>query len=66
MAIFRQLSQDWATESHEYAQSAWLADGAQVDENYYQRQITVVDKRLVLAGLRLAAPLNDSFAQVEH
>jgi hypothetical protein len=56
----------WANESHGYAQSAWLADGAQIDENYYQKEIKVVDERLALAGLRLAAVLNEAFAQVQH
>ena len=55
---------DWANESHALAQSAWLSSGAHVDENYYQEQIKVVDKRLALAGLRLAAVLNEAFAQV--
>jgi S1/P1 Nuclease len=57
---------DWANESHGYAQSAWLADGAQIDENYYRKEIKVVDQRLALAGLRLAAVLNEAFAQVQH
>ena len=57
---------DWANESHGYAQSAWLADGAKIDENYYRKEIKVVDKRLALAGLRLAAVLNKAFAHVQH
>jgi len=55
--------EDWANESHKYAQAAWLNDGEQVDENYYKSQIKVVDTRLALAGLRLAALLNDAFSQ---
>jgi hypothetical protein len=55
--------EDWANESHQYAQAAWLSDGEQVDENYYNSQIKVVDTRLALAGLRLAALLNDAFSQ---
>ena len=58
--------EDWANESHADAQSAWLADGAQVDENYYQKEIKLVDRRLALAGLRLASVLNEAFAQVQH
>jgi len=58
--------QDWANESHRDAQSAWVADGAQLDENYYQKEIKVVDRRLALAGLRLAAILNEDFGQVQH
>ncbi len=58
--------EDWANESHGDAQSAWVADGAQIDENYYRKEIQVVDQRLALAGLRLAAVLNEAFAQVQH
>ena len=55
--------EDWANESHKYVQAAWLNDGEQIDENYYKSQIKVVDTRLALAGLRLAALLNDAFSQ---
>ena len=55
--------EDWANESNKYAQAAWLNDGEQVDENYYMSQIKVVDTRLALAGLRLAALLNYAFNQ---
>jgi hypothetical protein len=58
--------EDWANESHADAQSAWVADGAQIDENYYQKEIRVVDQRLALAGLRLAAVLNEAFAPARH
>jgi hypothetical protein len=58
--------EDWANESHGDAQSAWMADGAQIDEVYYQKEIKVVDRRLALAGLRLAAVLNEAFAQMQH
>jgi hypothetical protein len=58
--------EDWAKESHGDAQSAWLPDGTQVDENYYRMEIKVVDKRLALAGLRLASVLNEAFAHVLH
>jgi hypothetical protein len=58
--------EDWANESHRDAQSAWLPDGAQLDENYYQKEIKVVDRRIALAGLRLAAVLNEAFASVKH
>jgi hypothetical protein len=58
--------EDWVNESHADAQSAWVADGAQIDEVYYQKEIKVVDRRLALAGLRLAAVLNEAFTQVKH
>jgi len=43
-----------------------VADGAQVDEVYYQKEIKIVDWRLAHANLRLAAILNEAFAQVQH
>jgi hypothetical protein len=55
--------QDWAEESHKFAQAAWLNNGDSVDESYYQAQIKVVDERMALAGLRLAALLNAVFSQ---
>lgn len=53
--------EDWANESHAAGQTAWLDDGGVVDEAYYKTQIQVVDLRLALAGLRLAALLEDVF-----
>jgi hypothetical protein len=50
--------EDWANESHNDAKSAWLNDGVQVDESYYKKEIPVLNERLALAGLRLAARLN--------
>jgi hypothetical protein len=41
------------------AKAAWVNDGGSVDEQYYRQQIKVVDERLALAGLRLAALLNE-------
>jgi len=55
--------EDWANESHNYAQMAWLDNGSRIDESYYQKAIKIVDQRLALAGLRLAAVLNDCLAQ---
>jgi len=52
---------DWANESHAAGQAAWVADGGVVDDAYYNTQIQVVDQRLALAGLRLAALLEDVF-----
>jgi hypothetical protein len=53
--------QDWANESHKFGQGAWLEQGGAVDDAYYDKQIKVVDGRLALAGLRLAALLNNTF-----
>jgi hypothetical protein len=52
---------DWAVESFLLAKAALLPPRANVDETYYRAQIPVIDKRLALAGLRLAALLNASF-----
>jgi len=55
--------EDWANESYRWAQKAWLNDGGAVDEAYYQANIGIVDERLALAGLRLAALLNEVLGQ---
>ena len=49
---------DWAMESHALAKAALLASGGEANEAYYRRQIGVVEERLALGGLRLAAALN--------
>jgi hypothetical protein len=51
---------DWAMESHALAKRALLPAQGVVDEPYYRTQISVVDERLALGGLRLAAVLNRS------
>src|SRR5262249_50712947 len=53
--------QDWANESHTLGNAAWVDQGGVIDDAYYNVQIQVVDKRLALAGLRLAALLEDVF-----
>ena len=50
----------WALESHALAKKALVPVYAQIDEAYYAEHIRVVDKRLALGGLRLAALLNRS------
>lgn len=55
--------ESWANESLHLANQAWLNDGGSVDEAYYRANITVVDQRLALAGLRLAALLNDALGR---
>jgi hypothetical protein len=52
--------QDWANESFHDAQQAFLENGASVDEAYYKANIGMLDERLALAGLRLAALLNET------
>jgi hypothetical protein len=55
---------EWANESFALAKAAWVDDGGSVDEQYYRQQIKVVDKRLALAGLQLAALLNEVLGHV--
>jgi S1/P1 Nuclease len=52
--------EDWANESFHWAKRAWLNEGGEVTEEYYRRNIHIVDDRLALAGLRLAAMLNQT------
>jgi uncharacterized RmlC-like cupin family protein len=54
----------WGDESLRLAQAAWVRDGANLDEAYYQREIKVVDRQMALAGLRLAKLLNDTIGKV--
>lgn len=51
---------EWAMESHGLAKAALVPAKRAIDEVYYRRQILVVDERLALAGLRLAALINRS------
>lgn len=53
-------TEQWASDSHRLAGAAWVQDGANLDEQYYQREIKVVDRQMALAGLRLAKLLNDT------
>jgi hypothetical protein len=48
----------WANQSFALARQAWVQPQAEIDEAYYQRERPVVDRQLALAGLRLAAVLN--------
>ena len=53
----------WAEESYAAAVPALVAPGGAVDQAYFEREIPVVDRRLELAGLRLAAVLNRAFTE---
>ena len=52
---------DWANESHRYAEGALVEPGTAIDELYFDHEISVVNERLALAGLRLARLLDDVF-----
>jgi nuclease S1 len=55
---------DWANESHREAIRALVKNGAAIDEAYYRANIQLVDERLALAGVRLAALLNDRLGKI--
>jgi hypothetical protein len=48
----------WAEQSWRLAREAVVQPGTNIDEGYYRRHIGVIDERLALAGVRLAAVLN--------
>jgi len=52
----------WAEQSFKLGKEALVKDGENIDEGYYQRHITVIDERMALAGVRLAADLNKILA----
>jgi S1/P1 Nuclease len=56
--------EQWANESLKFAEAAWVPDGTDLNERYYDKQIKVVDRQLALAGLRLAKLLNDSIGKM--
>lgn len=55
--------EDWTNESFHLAKRVWLNDGSSVDDSYYTANIGALDKRLALAGLRLAALLNEALGK---
>ena len=50
----------WADESFRLAKQVWVNEGGAVDEAYYRRNISMLDERLALAGVRLARALNQA------
>jgi hypothetical protein len=56
--------EQWANESLRLANAAWVQDGADLDEQYYQKEIKVVDRQMALAGLRLAKMLNETIGKM--
>lgn len=52
---------DWAEQSWALGKAALVANDTNIDQAYYQKHISVVDERLALAGVRLAAVLNRVF-----
>lgn len=54
----------WANESHDEARQVLDEHVYFIDQNYWQANIGLVDERLALAGLRLAALLNDTLGKI--
>lgn len=48
----------WAEQSWQLAKDALVAPHTNIDDGYYRRHISVIDERMALAGVRLAAVLN--------
>jgi hypothetical protein len=48
----------WAEQSFRVATEALVKPDTNIDEGYYRRHIGVIDERIALAGVRLAAVLN--------
>lgn len=55
---------DWANESHVQAQRVLEREVVVIDQSYYDAHIALVNEKLALAGLRLAALLNDTLGKV--
>jgi hypothetical protein len=56
--------EQWANESVRLAGAAWVPDGTNLDEQYYQREIKVADRQMALAGLRLAKLMNQTIGKM--
>jgi len=55
---------DWANESHNEARAIVNQKPAVVDDAYYRANIDLINRRLALAGLRLAAVLNKTLGNI--
>jgi S1/P1 Nuclease len=54
---------DWANESLVRARGVWVLSGFAVDETYYENVIGIVNRRLTLAGIRLAQTINQALGK---
>jgi hypothetical protein len=52
---------EWAEQSWALGKKALVAPGTNIDEAYYRGSLPVIDERLALGGVRLAAVLNRIF-----
>ena len=64
-ALQRGEPADWAWEAHRLAvEVAYvLPENHELGIEYYHRSLSIVDRQLALAGIRLARLLNEAFAQ---
>jgi len=53
---------DWAEQSWALGKAALVRNDTNIDEDYYRKQIPVIEERLALAGVRLAVVLNRTLA----
>jgi hypothetical protein len=49
---------EWAEQSWALGKAALVKNGTNIDEDYYRKHLPVIDERMALAGVRLAAVLN--------
>lgn len=56
--------EEWANESHVQARQIMEHKPAAIEEPYFQANIDLVNKKLALAGLRLAAVLNHTLGNI--
>ena len=54
---------EWANESHLQARQIMNAKPSSIDDGYFQANIELVNQKLALGGLRLAALLNDTLGK---
>jgi hypothetical protein len=54
---------DWATESHQTAQTVQVPNDTDLDAAYFDTNAAVADERLLLGGLRLARVIKDALRQ---
>lgn len=54
---------EWANESFSLAKRVWLNDGGAIDQTYFEKDIGIVNRRLALAGIRLAHMINQALGR---
>jgi len=54
---------EWFKESRAYLPAAYDTNKGDIQEAYMQKALPIIEKQLVVAGLRLAAVLNQTFAK---